>query len=60
MIRRLLAALVRWARDDTLLDTLERQERAATEAVARLQAEHPHRELHPLETGWYADGPERR
>lgn len=55
MIRRLLAAIVRWAVDDELMHQLRSQEEAA-----RTATKHLHRELHPLEDGWYAAGEERR
>lgn len=64
MIRRVLAAIVRWAADRELLTELREQETAAWASVDHLArtttARHDHRELHPLETGWYADGDERR
>ena len=52
MIRRVLAAIVRWAVDDNLLHQLRTQEDASHRAI--------HRELHPLDDGWYAPARERR
>ena len=43
MIRRILAAIRRWAIDPELMDTLQQQERASAQAIAELR------------TNWVAD-----